>query len=311
MRALICFFSSLVEQAESYPFGAEWQQRMIEAAREQAAWLTKWIAAYAQTTGVVPQGLFEIQDVRDQTLALAVAPWSATDDWLSFIEAADHLGMSRELTRGWLDNLARAHGVTVEGTWGLDWVIPLQRPEAVSVELTAKFLRVARLLGYDAAADFVQWNLSRLRHGDQWPAVVTVASTDAPLATGQGRNIYPAESALLGKRKGDGTSARPHPASLDTAANGRGFAALGWPETLGVHAELADAAWPTKMPAGNTLETDPRTAAGYHTVSVDRDWFLSQLGGDGVVLVGPELRCAAAVGGWPRPAVQGFWFRMR
>ena len=248
-------FSRLVEQAESYPFGAEWQQRMLEAAREQAAWLTKWIAAYAQSTGVVPQGLFEIQDVRDQTLALAVAPWSATDDWLSFIEAADHLGMSRELTRGWLDNLARAHGVTVEGTWGLDWVIPLQRPEAVSVELTAKFLRVARLLGYDAAADFVQWNLSRLRQGDQWPAVVTVASTNTPLATGQGRNIYPAESALLGKRKGDGTPTRLHPASLDTAANGRGFAALGWPETLGVHAELADAAWPTKMPAGNTLET--------------------------------------------------------
>ncbi len=189
-----------------------------------------------------------------QTLALAVELWSTTDDWLSFVEAADHLGMSKELTRGWLDNLARAHGVTVEGNWGVDWVIPLQRPEAVSVEMTAKFLRVARLLGYDAAADFARWNLGRLRQGDKWPAVVTAASTNAPLATGQGREIYPAETALPGRQKGGGTSARPHSLAMAAADESRQFAPSGWPETLGVYAELAGPAWPPRLQAVNALE---------------------------------------------------------
>ncbi|MGO9203690.1 MAG: hypothetical protein ACLQM8_24485 [Limisphaerales bacterium] len=232
-------FARLAEQGASYPFEAKWRQQMLGAALEEAAWLTNRIVAYAQTNGVVPLGLFELQDVQHETLALAVEPWSTTDDWLSFVEAADHLGMTRQLTRGWLDNLARAHGVTVEGNWGLDWVIPLQRPEAVSAELTAKFLRLARLLGYDAAADFAAWNLGRLRQGDKWPAVVTAASTNAPLATGQGREIYPA------RLKAGGTGA---------AGEGRQFAALGWPETLGVYSELAGAAWPARLPAGNALE---------------------------------------------------------
>src|SRR5208283_4774503 len=58
-------------------------------------------------------------------------------------------------------------------------------------------------------------------------------------ATGQGREIYPA------RLKAGGTGA---------AGQGRQFAALGWPETLGVDSELAGAAWPARLPAGNALE---------------------------------------------------------
>ncbi len=274
MRAPICLFARLAEQAPSYPFGPEWRQQMLEAAREQAAWLTNRIGVCAQTAGVVPRGLFELQDVHRETLALATELWSATDDWLDFIEAADRLGVSKELTRGWLDNLARAHGVTVEGNWGLDWVIPLQRPEAISVVLTAKFLRVARLLGYDAAADFAQWNLGRLRQGDKWPALVTAASTNAPLATGLGPEIYPAETGLPGKRKGGGTSAQLRPPAMAAADESQQPAVSGWPETLGVYAELADPAWPARLPPVSALELRPEpepditqflwTAAGFY-----------------------------------------------
>jgi hypothetical protein len=267
-------FTRLAERAGSYPFGSEWGEKMLEAAREEAAWLTNRIGVYAQTAGVVPRGLFELQDVHDKSRALATELWTATDDWLSFIEAADRLGMSKELTRGWLDNLARAHGVAVQGNWGLDWVIPLQRPEAISVVLTAKFLRVARLLEYDAAADFAQWNLGRLRQGDIWPVVVTVASTNSPLATGLGREIYPAQTVLPNKRKAGRSSARLPPPAMAPAGQNQQPAASGWPETLGVYAELASPAWPTRLPAGSPREMRPEverdvtqflgTAAGFY-----------------------------------------------
>jgi hypothetical protein len=228
-------FRRLSEQADSLPFGPEWKETLLAAALEQAAWLTKRIAPYVQATGVVPKGLFEIQDVHNETQALAVERWTTTEDWLSFIEAADRLGLSKELTRTWLDNLARAHGVTVRGVWGLDWTIALQRPDAISADLTARFLRVARLLGHAQAADFAQQSLSRLRQGDMWPAVVTDASTNAPLETGQGFAVYPADNAPESK--------------------GRPLAFAGWPEALGLYAELADSAWPAKLETPNKLES--------------------------------------------------------
>ncbi|MGA2864839.1 MAG: hypothetical protein ABSF95_10165 [Verrucomicrobiota bacterium] len=247
-------FRRLSEQAEGLPFGPEWKETLLAAADEQAAWLTNRIVPYVQATGVVPKGLFEIQDVHNETRALAVERWTTTDDWLSFIEAADRLGLSKELTRAWLDNLARAHGVTVRGVWGLDWTIALQRPDAISVDLTAKFLRVARLLGHAQAADFAQQNLSRLRQGDKWPAVVTDASTNAPLETGQGFELYPADNTPEEPGKAGGTPARLHPPDTTPASKGRLFAFAGWPEALGLYAELADSAWPAKLEAGNKLE---------------------------------------------------------
>ena len=57
-------------------------------------------------------------------------------------------------TRVWLDNLAKTHGVRVGSAWGLDWQIPLLRPDAISPELTARFSRIAGQLGHEAARRF-------------------------------------------------------------------------------------------------------------------------------------------------------------
>src|SRR4029434_6411750 len=119
----------------------QWMQSVVDAAREQAAWLTQRILPEVQRTGVVPNGLFEIQDVHTKTTALAVERWTGADDWLTFLEAADQIGIHRKHTTAWLDNVARVHGVTVDGLWGLDWSVAIQRPDAISPELTAKMLR--------------------------------------------------------------------------------------------------------------------------------------------------------------------------
>src|SRR5207249_9794827 len=120
--------------------------------------------------------LFEIQDVHGKTHALAAERWTSADDWLDFIEATDQIGVSKELTRAWLENLARVHGVSVQGLWGLDWSVALQRSDAISTELTARFARVAKQVGHQQAADFAERNLARLYRTNQWPVVVTTAS---------------------------------------------------------------------------------------------------------------------------------------
>jgi len=238
-------FKRLREEADNHPFPPEWKQTVVAAEQEEAAWLTNQVVRYARSAGVVPEGLFEIQDVQNETTALAIDRWTTTDDWLSFLEAADGIGISRDTLRGWLRNLARAHGVVVKGIWGLDWAIPLQRPDAISTELTVKFRRLAELLGDREAAAFAQRNLDQLHllsQGEPWPVLITSATTNAPLQTGEGSVIYP----LIPKdqsRKAEGV-------------------ALPWPETLGVYAEeQANARWSSNARPGTRMEATPRSAS--------------------------------------------------
>jgi hypothetical protein len=248
----------LAEQGDRFAFTPEWKQAIREAAFEQAAWITNRFLPFVAATGVVPKGLFELQDVRNQLTQFALDRWTTSDDWLSFIEAAERMGLSRQLTRGWLDNLARAHGVTVNGVWGLDWTIALARPDAISPELTARFLKVADLLGHDQASNFVEQNLKKLRQGDNWPAVFTTASTDAPMKTGQASEVYPLQS--------------------QRGKDAQRFVTNQWPATLGVYAELSGSAWPTNLQAGSSMEirpTSPRdiiqflwTAAGFYIAMI-------------------------------------------
>jgi hypothetical protein len=244
----------LGDQADQYRFPPEWTQTILGAAQEQAAWLTNRVLPYVEITGIVPKGLFEIQDLQNQTTALALDRWTATDDWLSFIEAADHLGVSREKTRAWLDNLARAHGVVVNGVWGLDWAVALRRPDMISTELTAKFLRVAKLLEDWSAAEFVTRSLNQLEPGGDWPVLVTTAQASEPLKTGEGTTFYALEKVPTGQ--------------------GQTPASNTWSRTLGVYAELEDTAWRTNWIRGAPMKTpsgSPRditlflwTAAGFY-----------------------------------------------
>ena len=251
----------LAEEAASYPFGPQWRRAVIEGAEEEAAWLTNRIAPWVQATGVVPKGLFELQDVNHETRALVVERWTTTDDWLGFLEAAERLGVSRELTRVWLDNLARAHGVTVQGVWGLDWTMAVQRPDAISTDLTAEFLRVAELLGEEPASGFARENLRRLRVGDGWPAVRSSAGARSPIQTSAELVVYPAENAAgePAKRSG-GLPAPLRSRRRAPEAGGRSFAVAGWPLALGLYAQLAETAWPARVPAGAPMATRPGPA---------------------------------------------------
>ena len=226
--------SRLAESLDRYSSEPGWRRKIVSAAGEEAAWLTNRILPHVLRSGVVPKGIFEIQDVRGKTHALAAERWTAADDWLAFLEAMDRIGVSRELNRSWLENLVRVHGVTVGGIWGLDWSVALQRPDAISTELTLRFARVASQLGHPAAAVFAQRNLARIHQTDSWPVVLTTAGTNALLSTGQGSAIYPVAGFGIGAR--------------------RGAAPAGWPETLAVAAELAGQEWPTNRAGGTALE---------------------------------------------------------
>src|SRR6185503_15266615 len=149
------------------------------------AWLKTYIVPQVEKTGVVPKGLFEIQDINNGTVALGVERWTSAEDWLAFLEAADAMGISQETTRGWLENLARVHGVKIGNTWGLDWSVPLLRSDIISTEATAKFQRLAKLLGHQQAAQFAQQNLDLLKTGGGFPVIATAAKAQRALPSGQ------------------------------------------------------------------------------------------------------------------------------
>ncbi|MBI3416899.1 MAG: hypothetical protein HY043_16535, partial [Verrucomicrobia bacterium] len=184
-------FRNLTNIMGRYSASGEWGLKVREALRQQQAWLMTNIVPQLERTGVAPKGLFQIQDIYDQTTALGVERWTAAEDWLVFLEAADAMGIPKEKTRHWLENLAMVHGVTVDGKWGLDWSIALTRPDAISPELTVKFWRVAKVLGHDDARDLASRQLSLLRTNQNFPAVVTRARPDKAIESGQGFPIQP------------------------------------------------------------------------------------------------------------------------
>jgi hypothetical protein len=168
-----------------------WRFHITEALREQEAWLRTYIVPQVEKTGVVPKGLFEIQDINQGTVALGVERWTSAEGWLAFLEAADAMGISQETTRGWLENLARVHGVRVNNAWGLDWSVPLLRADVISSEATAQFQRVAKLIGHQPAERFAQQNLNLLKTSGGFPVIATAARADRALPSGQGFFILP------------------------------------------------------------------------------------------------------------------------
>ena len=109
-----------------------WRFHITEALREQEVWLQTYIVPQVEKTGVVPKGLFEIQDINNGTVALGVERWTSAEDWLAFLEAADAMGIPRQTTRGWLENLARVHGVRVRHVADDPFGTVAFRPDEVS-----------------------------------------------------------------------------------------------------------------------------------------------------------------------------------
>ncbi|MBI2947568.1 MAG: hypothetical protein HYY23_07970 [Verrucomicrobia bacterium] len=168
-----------------------WQSKVSEALAEQEAWLRKHILPQIERSGVAPQGVFEIQDINEGTTDFGVERSSAAEDWLTFLEAAHLMGVPPEKTRRWLENLARVHGVRVGQSWGIDFSVPALRPPVISAELTAKFSRVAKLLGHGQAAAFAGEQLGALRTGGRFPSLRTDAPSTSPMPSGQGFFLYP------------------------------------------------------------------------------------------------------------------------
>ncbi|HXJ56050.1 MAG TPA: hypothetical protein VNU68_05225, partial [Verrucomicrobiae bacterium] len=224
--------SRLEDLAGRYFSDPPWRLEITQALREQEQWLRQFILPQAERHGVVPGGVFEVQDIHRETSALAVDRWTSTEDWLWLVEAARRMGLPLDTTRRWLENLARVHGVHVQNIWGLDWTLGLSRPDAISTELTARFARLATALGHPSAGAFAQQNLQKCQQNGQYPATRTEASPQAALRAGQGSALHPRTNAPV--------------------------ADPGWPLTLSVFKELQEAAnpgWGT--PPVARLETKP------------------------------------------------------
>jgi len=161
------------------------------ALEEQRSWLSQVVLPEVIRTGVVPVGWFEVQDIYGETSALAPERWTSPSSWLAWLQIAGRFGVETGTARGWLENLARVHGVTVDGLWGIDWSLPLLRSEAISPELTARFARVASRLGHHAAAARAGDSLARLGDLGKFPAAYTAVAPVRPLKSEQGLVVFP------------------------------------------------------------------------------------------------------------------------
>ncbi|MSU64056.1 MAG: hypothetical protein EXS31_16965 [Pedosphaera sp.] len=178
-------------RAALWPQDTNWTQPIHDAALDSEAWLRTNLLPEVTRTGVVPSGVFEIQDVHGKTTALTPERSTSAAGWLDFLLAADAIGVPRESTRHWLDNLAKTHGVTINGIWGLDEAIALDRPDVISPALTAHFARVAAVLDHLPAASFARRQLAAQTRPDGWPVAITADSSAKPINIGNGSWLFP------------------------------------------------------------------------------------------------------------------------
>lgn len=168
-----------------------WRFAVLEALREQETWLRETALREVERGGIAPSGWLTLQDINSETTALVPERWTAAEDWLAFVEAQHELGLPAEQIHQALDRVARVHGVSVSGAWGLDWSLATLRADAISADLTATFTRLARQSGHRSAAHFGFAQLARMRQGDSFPAVLTASRPQRALQSGQGFALHP------------------------------------------------------------------------------------------------------------------------
>jgi hypothetical protein len=108
---LYLLLERLVREGRAAGLDASWLAACGYELQRQEEWLRGQLLRRVDATGVVPSGLFEIQDIQGRTSALVAERWTLAEDWLDFLEAAEVMGEPRAKTRLWLDNLLRIHGV--------------------------------------------------------------------------------------------------------------------------------------------------------------------------------------------------------
>ncbi|MGK0185669.1 MAG: hypothetical protein ACI9R3_001447 [Verrucomicrobiales bacterium] len=212
--------------AKSRPntFHIDWISQMQTALSEQENWLSSKILPFVEARGVVPREVIEIQNVADQESAEAAVPWTTVSAWLAFIEAAHEMGLPSSKTHLWLENLARVHGVEINGIWGLDWTLALTRADAISPAHSAAFLRIATLIGHEKASRFAERQLAELPAEPWMTAAYTVAIPENKrLWTGTGSSVYPMSDRLswphdlsVYRELGEALALWPDPPTSDT-----------------------------------------------------------------------------------------------
>ncbi|MDB6030458.1 MAG: hypothetical protein JWM16_796, partial [Verrucomicrobiales bacterium] len=181
----------LSEIAPKYLKKRAWLSLVQPRLTEQKTWLQTQILPEAERTGIVPQGVFALQDINAETTSLVRERSTSTEDWLCFLEAADAMGVPKATTRKWLENLASTHGVRVGSAWGLDWQIPLVRADVISPRLTAHFARVAGLLGHADAERYAEQKLKEVRTTNGFPAAITAKDATSPLRVTGKITLFP------------------------------------------------------------------------------------------------------------------------
>jgi len=78
-----------------------WQLEIKDALRNQEAWLAQYILPHVQRTGVVPTGLFQIQDINREISAFAVERWTGAEDWMAFLEPREREAMTLRFVEDW------------------------------------------------------------------------------------------------------------------------------------------------------------------------------------------------------------------
>ncbi|MFM1944295.1 MAG: hypothetical protein RI897_3277 [Verrucomicrobiota bacterium] len=194
---------NLVRNGATAGASPQWLASCQSLLNEQRLWLQQYVLPEVDRTGVVPSGLFEIQDIVGKTTQLAPERWSTASDWLDFLEAALALNLDTNRVSNWFDHLLRVHGSQVGPNFGLDPSLPLLRPAAITPELTARLHQLARQLGKEDVARAASSSLANLQiqnplspaHPNiqyaSFPALTTTAPARNPLPLGQGNAAFP------------------------------------------------------------------------------------------------------------------------
>ena len=84
-----------------YSASGSWSLEIKDAPTEEQAWFMTNVLPVVERTGVVPMGLFEIQDIQRNQTALAPERWTSAEDWLAFLKRPMRWVFPRK-TRQWL-----------------------------------------------------------------------------------------------------------------------------------------------------------------------------------------------------------------
>ncbi|MBU4143218.1 hypothetical protein KJ590_04475, partial [Patescibacteria group bacterium] len=139
------------------PMPDDFRDTIQTAYNKLETWMKKYIMPRVKSANVVPRGANELYDLYNAEVSIAAELQTSADSWLWFIEYAKKTGLfNDDDLKALIDKFVEVYGVKIDGKWGLDFSAVFNRREGdvISSEITAHFMRVANMLGYEQAARF-------------------------------------------------------------------------------------------------------------------------------------------------------------